>query len=302
MPDQPRASGLLDVGGGHVVYWEESGSSDGVPALFLHGGPGGTLGDGLYRRVFDPARTRIVGLDQRGCGRSRPHATGPGCDLAQNTTAALIADIEQLRADRGIDRWLVNGTSWGSTLALAYAQAHPARVSGLVLAAVTTGGRFEIQWITETVGAIFPEAWDRLATHAEEAGIGYRRGRERLIDAYARLMRSPDATVRDAASRAWADWEEHHISIGTGGPKQNPRYEDETFRNVFATLVTHYWSHDCFLEPPILDQMDRIADIPATLIHGRRDVQRPHHRRLEAPPVLARKRADHHRARRPRRP
>ena len=275
MPEQRRASGLLDVGGGHVVYWEESGSIDGVPALFLHGGPGGTLGDGRYSEVFDPARTRIVGLDQRGCGRSRPHATSPGYDLAQNTTAALIGDIERIRADRGIERWLVNGTSWGSSLALAYAQAHPARVAALVLAAVTTGGRFEVEWITETVGAIFPEAWDRLAAHAEAAGIGYRRGRDRLIDAYAQLMRDPDLTVRDHAARAWVDWEDHNISIGTGGSKHSPRYEDKAFRNVFATLVTHYWSHDCFLDPPILDQMDRIAKIPATLIHGRRDVSGP---------------------------
>jgi proline iminopeptidase len=274
-PEQVRASGMLDVGGGHAVYWEESGASDGVPALYLHGGPGGTLGNGGYRGKFDPSRVRIVGMDQRGCGRSRPHVTAPGYDLAGNTTAALIADIEQLREQLGVDRWLVNGVSWGSTLALAYAQAHPRRVAGLVLFAVTTTDRFQVEWITETVGAIFPEAWDRLATHAEAARIGYRRGQGRLIDAYAQLMTHSNPSVRDAAGRAWADWEDHHISIGSDGGVAGAHWEDDEFRNVFATLVTHYWSHHAFLEPPLLDQMERIGEIPATLIHGRRDVSGP---------------------------
>ncbi len=271
----PRASGLLDVGDGHSVYWEEAGSGDGVPALFLHGGPGGTLGDGRYRRLFDPSRVRIVGLDQRGCGRSRPLVTSPGYDLVSNTTSALIADIERLRAHLGIERWLLNGVSWGSTLALAYAQAHPDRVLGVVLCAVTTTDRFQVDWITETVGAIFPEAWDRLATYAERAGIRYRRGEGRLVEAYARLMTDPDPTVRDEAGRAWAEWEDQHVSIGTDRVKRNTEWEDDEFRNVFATLVTHYWSHDAFLEPPLIEQMHLLAGIPATLIHGRRDVSGP---------------------------
>jgi proline iminopeptidase len=272
---EPRASGLLDVGDGHSVYWEESGSGDGVPALYLHGGPGGTLGEVGYRRLFDPSRVRVVGMDQRGCGRSRPLVTSPGYDLASNTTSALIADIERLRAHLGIERWLVNGVSWGSTLALAYAQAHPDRVSGIVLCAVTTTDRFQVDWITQTVGGIFPEAWDRLATHAEQAGIGYHRGEGRLVEAYAQLMTDPDPAVRDQAGRAWVEWEDHHISIGTDGVQRDPNWEDDEFRNNFATLVTHYWAHDAFLDPPILDQMHRLADIPATLIHGRRDVSGP---------------------------
>ena len=246
-----------------------------MPALYLHGGPGATLGSSGYRGKFDPSRVRIVGLDQRGCGRSRPLVTSPGYDLASNTTPALIADIEAVRAHLGIERWLLNGVSWGSTLALAYAQAHPERVLGVVLFAVTTTDRFQVDWITETVGAIFPEAWDRLATHAEQAAIGYRRGEGRLIEAYARLMTHPDPVVRDQAGRAWTEWEDHHISIGTEGGAQGADWEDDEFRNVFATLVTHYWSHDAFLEPPLLQRMSRLAGIPATLIHGRRDVSGP---------------------------
>jgi len=270
-----RASGLLPVGDGHQVYWEESGNPDGIPAVYLHGGPGGTLGTGSYRSKFDPSRFRIIGLDQRGCGRSLPHVTVPGYDLSQNTTAHLISDLERLREHLAVDRWLVNGVSWGSTLAFAYAQAHAERVLGIVAMAVTTSDRFQVEWITETVGAIYPEAWDRLASHAERSGIGYRRGHGRLIEAYARLMRDPDPAVRDTASRVWADWEDHHVSIGTGGVRQNPRRDDAQFRRVFATLVTHYWAHFGFLNPSILEQMDRLAHVPATLIHGRRDVSGP---------------------------
>ena len=269
------ASGLLPVDEVHRIYWEESGNPQGIAALYLHGGPGGTLGTGGYRTKFDPARFRIIGLDQRGCGRSSPHVTAPGYDLATNTTAHLIADIEALREHLDVDRWLVNGVSWGSTLALAYAQAHPERVLGIVLFAVTTTDRFQVDWITEKVGAIFPEAWEQLAAHAEQAGIGYRRGEDRIVDAFATLMTHPDPAVRDAASQAWMRWEEQHISIGTSGVRHDPRFDDADYRQVFATLVTHYWAHDAFLEPPILARMPRLRDIPATLIHGRRDVSGP---------------------------
>jgi proline iminopeptidase len=272
---EAHSSGLLAVDHVHRIHWEESGRAGGIPALFLHGGPGSGLGPGGYRMKFDPDRFRIVGFDQRGCGRSTPLATAPGYDLAGNTTQHLISDIEALRRHLGIDRWLVNGVSWGSTLALAYAQAHPHRVLGIVLMAVTAGARSEIDWITETVGAIYPEAWDQVATHAELAGIGYRRGEGRLVEAYARLLTDPDPVVRDDASRAWRDWEDAHVSIGTGGAHPAPETDDGEERRVFATLVTHYWAHDCFLTPPVLDRMDLLRGIPATLIHGRRDVSGP---------------------------
>lgn len=270
-----RDSGLLPTGDGHELYWEESGNPAGIPALYLHGGPGGTLRAGSYRTKFDPGRFRIIALEQRGCGRSRPHVTSPGYDLAQNTTAHLLSDLELLREHVGVDRWLVNGVSWGATLALAYAEAHPARVTGIVLMAVTTTSRAEVDWITEDVGAVFPEAWDRLASHAEDAGIGYLRGQGRVVEAYARLLRSPDLEVRDAASHAWAEWEDHHISIGTGGVQRDSRWDDPVFRQGFAMLVTHYWAHDGFLDPPILDLTDRLGEIPGTLIHGRRDISGP---------------------------
>lgn len=276
---EAHTSGFLAVGDEHEIYWEESGNPSGIPAVYLHGGPGGGLGPGGYRMKFDPDRFRIIAFDQRGCGQSRPHVTAPGYDLTRNTTQHLIGDIEKLRRYLHVERWLVNGVSWGSTLALAYAlayaQAHPDRVLGIVLMAVTTTDRFQVDWITETVGALYPEAWDRVASLAEQAGIGYQRGEGRLVEAYARLMTDPDYTVRDAASRAWREWEDHHVSIGTGGVRRDPELDDEEERLIFATLVTHYWAHDAFLSPPILDRMERLHGIPATLIHGRLDVSGP---------------------------
>ncbi|MGN6089747.1 MAG: alpha/beta fold hydrolase [Actinomycetales bacterium] len=274
-PETPRESGLLEVGGGQLVYWEEWGNPQGVPALFVHGGPGGTLGASTYRHRFDLSRTRLVGFEQRGCGRSTPHASEPPTSLANNDTQHLVDDMEALRVHLGVNQWLVNGASWGSTLALAYAITHPARVLGLVLFAVTTTSRAEVDWITEGVGAIFPEAWDRFAAHAERADIGYARGQSRLVEAYARLMSSADAAVRDAASHEWALWEDTHVSIGAGGFQRDRRWDDDRFRHAFLRLTGHYWSHDGFNDPPILDRTERLAGIPGILIHGRRDISSP---------------------------
>lgn len=275
MSSDVAVSGLLDVGAGHRIYWEESGNPDGVPLLYLHGGPGGSLGAGGYRDTFDPARFRVIGLEQRGCGRSTPPASDPLHDLASNTTDALIADLELLRVDRGIERWLVNGASWGCTLALAYARAHPDRAHGVVGMAVTTTGRAEVDWITEGVGAIFPEAWDRFASYAEDAGIGFRRGQGRLVTAYARLLADPDRTVCDAASVQWALWEDTHISLLNGAVKRSPRWDDGDVRIGFARLVTHYWAHDGFLDPALLSNVGALVDLPVVLIHGRVDVSGP---------------------------
>ncbi|WP_257998203.1 alpha/beta fold hydrolase [Zhihengliuella halotolerans] len=275
MKETPREHGMLPTADGQRIYWEEWGEESGAPALYLHGGPGGTCGRSGYRNRFDLSRTRVIGFDQRGCGRSLPHASDPATSLDSNTTAHLIRDIETLREARGVESWVVNGVSWGSTLALAYAQAHPDRVAGVVLFAVTTTSRREVDWITEGVGAVFPEAWDRFATHAERAGTGYRRGRDRLVEAYDRLLNSPDPAVRDAASREWARWEDVHVSIGAGGFARDPRWDDDAYRLAFARLVAHYWSNDGFADPPLLERMDRLRDIPGILIHGRRDVSGP---------------------------
>jgi proline iminopeptidase len=266
---------MLDVGDDHRIWWEEWGNRDGVPAVYLHGGPGGGLGSSLYRHRFDLATTRVVAFEQRGCGRSRPHASDSSASLDHHTTAHLIGDIERLREHLGIDAWLVNGVSWGSTLSLAYAQRHPARVLGVVLFAVATTSRREVDWITEGIGTVFPEAWDRFARHAERAGVGYVRGEGRLVEAYAQLLESADPEVREAASQEWALWEDTHISVGVGRLQRDPRWNDARFRVGFARLAAHYWSHDGFCDPPLLERMDRVRGIPAVLIHGRRDISSP---------------------------
>lgn len=270
-PIEPFEHGLLPVTGGDEIYWETSGSAAGTPALYLHGGPGSGLGPGGYRRKFDPSTYRIVGIDQRGCGRSRPLAIDALDRLTGNTTAALIDDIEAVRAHLGIERWLVSGASWGTTLALAYAEAHPERVSALVLVAVTTTSREEVDWITETVGKLFPEAWQRFERESK------RRAEERVVEAYARrLATGQDADDRAQAAASWDEWESTHISLDPNWTP-GPRHVDPVQRATFATLVTHYWANDGFLRDgnEILSRLDLIAHIPAVLIHGCRDVSGP---------------------------
>ncbi len=184
MPDQfppiePYASGMLDVGDGHEIYWECCGNPEGKPALYLHGGPGSGFSPG-QRRLFDPDAYRVVLFDQRGSGKSRPLASDPDADLSSNTTQHLIADIEALRELHGVDSWTILGLSWGTTLGLAYAETYPEHVNALVLGFVTTTSQGEVEWITEDVGRIFPEEWDRFA-----GAIPERLKHMRIIDAYA---------------------------------------------------------------------------------------------------------------------
>lgn len=289
-----RAEGHLPVGDGHEIFWEESGTADGVPTLYLHGGPGGRLTPG-YRRCSPADRARIIGLSQRGAGRSTPSPGPPGpVDLTGHTTAHLVADLEALREHLGIDAWIVQGVSWGSTLALAYAQAHPEQVLGVVLFAVTCTSRREIDWITEGVGALYPEAWDAVAALAENHTGFDRRDhgpqRLRLIEAYRQMLTGTDPALVDVAARAWMTWEDAHIGIGGGGPStahagagDEPVTEHE---RGFARLVAHYWAHDGFVAgwavpwgaasgSGLLGGMDRLAGIPGVLIHGRRDVSGP---------------------------
>lgn len=268
-PVEPHTSGRLALDDGAELYWEESGTPHSPALVWLHGGPGTGLGRGGYRRAPDPERWRIIGFDQRGCGRSTPLIDGPGPELDALTTPRMIADLEALREHLGVERWLVAGGSWGTTYALAYAEAHPDRVSALVLAAVTTTSRVEVEWITEAVGRIFPREWEEFAAASQRAPG------ERVVDAYDRLLRDPDPTVRAAAARAWCTWEDVHVSLGPGWAP-NPDFDDAGFRALFATQVVNAWARSAYLgDDGILDGLERIAHLPAVLIHGRLDVSGP---------------------------
>ncbi len=266
---EPFDSGLLTVRDGAQIYWETSGNPHGVPMVWLHGGPGTGLMSGGYRRAPGAEKWLIVGLDQRACGRSRPLATEPGFDLTTLTTQAMIADLEDLREQLGIQRWLVAGGSWGTTLALAYGEAHPDRVTGFVLVAVTSGSHTEIEWISESIGRVFPREWDAFA-----AASGRLPG-QRLLDAYLQRLTDPDPTVRSAAALAWCTWEDTHVSLD---PTFQPwlARQDPQFRELFALQVVHSWSHDAFLgEQGVLDCLGKVTHLPAVLIHGRLDVSGP---------------------------
>jgi proline iminopeptidase len=266
---EPHASGLLDLDDGTQLYWEESGNPTGAPLVWLHGGPGSGLGAGGYRRAPNPEHWRIIGFDQRASGRSRPLVGDEGFDLTALTTDRMIADLEALREHLGVNRWVVAGGSWGSTLALAYALAHPDRVTGLALVAVTTTSRAEVEWITESVGRIFPREWEEFA-----AASGQRPG-QRVVDAYVERLTDPDPEARAAAALAWCTWEDVHVSLAPGFTPSE-RYLDPAFRELFATQVSWFWSHSAFLgDRGILDRIGEIAHLPAVLIHGRLDVSGP---------------------------
>jgi proline iminopeptidase len=252
------------------IYWEATGDPAGTPVLYLHGGPGGSLGRGGYRKRHDPSRFRTIGLDQRGCGKSTPLVQDDLDHLSENTTQALIKDIEAVREHLGIEKWIVTGVSWGSTLALAYALEYPARVLGIALVAVTTSSREEIQWITEDVGRIFPEAWAEFA-EAAKAAPG-----ERVVEAYARRLAGQDREDARLAASAWDGWESTHISLDPSW-LSGPMFEDERERMTFALLVTHYWANDGFLVDgqEIIPRIRKLNGIPGYLVHGRRDISGP---------------------------
>jgi proline iminopeptidase len=266
---EPHASGLLDVGDGHHIYWEVSGNPVGKPALVVHGGPGSGATP-WWRTLFDPNKYRIVLFDQRNCGRSLPHASDPDVDLSTNTTAHLVADMERLRERLGIDRWLLCGGSWGSTLSLAYAVEHSQRVTELALFAVVTTRRHEVEWLTRTIGGVFPAAWDRFVAAVPEAE---RTGN--LAAAYHRLLMSPTPEICDRAAVAWCEWEGALVSLERD-PVPSARFQDPIFRLAFTRIVTHYFANAAFLDDQaIVGRLDRIAHIPAVLIRGRLDVGSP---------------------------
>lgn len=262
---EPTNKGYLDVGDGHQVYFEDCGNPTGKPAVFLHGGPGGGIAP-AYRRLFDPAAYRIVLFDQRGCGASTPHAS-----LDHNTTWHLVADMERLRAHLGLERWQVFGGSWGSTLALAYAETHPERVTELVLRGVFLLRRQELDWYYGGGAAsIFPDEWERFCAPipAEDRGD--------MIAAYYRQLTSDNRDVRIGAARAWSMWEGATVSL-LPNPGRVAGFGAERFAEAFARIECHYFVNGGFLESDgwLLDNVGRIRDIPAVIVQGRYDMATP---------------------------
>jgi proline iminopeptidase len=245
---------------------EECGNPQGLPVVFLHGGPGAGLST-YHRRFFDPARYRVVLFDQRGAGKSTPHA-----ELRDNTTWHLVADIEAIRVHLGIERWVVFGGSWGSTLALAYAQTHPERALALVLRGIFLGRRGELRWFNELDGGarwIFPERWSRYLEHIPPEE------RNDLTEAYWRRLDSPDPAVRLAAAQAWGFWEGGSTTL-VHDPLESGNFEEPAIAISVARAEAHYFRHDVFLQPDqLLRDIDRIRTIPATIVHGRYDIVCP---------------------------
>jgi len=266
-PIEPHAHGLLEVGGGDRVYWEVCGNPDGKPAVYVHGGPGSGCTP-ASRRFFDPEAYRLVLFDQRNCGRSKPNASDPSVSLAHNTTANLVADIERLRGHLGIKRWLVCGGSWGSTLALAYAEANIRRVSELVLFGVTTGRHSEVDWTFRGgLAPFFPEQWDRLLALVP-AG-------EDVLDTYHRLLSDSDRGTRQRAASEWCLWESATPDWPpTTGLKE--RFRDPDYAVAFARIVTHFTRHNLWLDDAVLLRSARVlAETPGVLVNGRFDFQAP---------------------------
>ncbi|WP_194899389.1 prolyl aminopeptidase [Catenulispora pinisilvae] len=270
-PMGPYATGYLDVGDGNQIYYEELGNPDGKPAVNLHGGPGAGSMVGPTK-AWNPEKWRVIRFDQRGCGRSTPHASDPATDMSVNTTHHLVRDIELLREHLGIEKWLVKGGSWGASLALVYAQAHPERVTEMIIPAVTSTRPEETDWLYHGVRRIFPEAWDRFRNHVPE---GERDGN--LVQAYSRLMENPDRAVREAAANEWIRWEDAVISLESNG---KPGAYEENFvdddRLAFVRICSHYFGNDAWLEPgQTLRDMHKLHGIPAVLVHGRHDLGSP---------------------------
>jgi proline iminopeptidase len=245
----------------HTLYVEECGRADGLPAVFLHGGPGGGC-EPYHRRFFDPARYRVVLFDQRGCGRSRPHA-----ELRENDTWRLVADLEALREHLGIERWVVFGGSWGSTLALAYAQAHPERVLGLVLRGIFLCRERDIRWFYQDgASQLFPDLWERFLEPIDPGE------RDDLVGAYYRRLTGDDEVTRMAAAKAWSLWEAATASL-RGNPSIVEHFSDPFVALSLARIECHYFVHGAFLEPDqLLENAGRLRDIPGYIVHGRYDV------------------------------
>jgi proline iminopeptidase len=263
-PIAPYESGLLDVGDGHRIYFERSGKPGGKPAVFLHGGPGGGFSPD-HRRLFDPAVYDVTLFDQRGCGRSTPHA-----ELDANTTWHLVADIERLRERAGADQWLVFGGSWGSTLGLAYAETHPDRVSALILRGIYTLTKAELDWYYQFgVSEMFPEKWQKFLAPIPETERGD------MIAAYRKRLTGTDRAAQLEAAKAWSIWEGETITLLPDASVSAPFHEGE-YALAFARIENHYFAHAGWLEEgQLLRDAYKLKGIPGTIVHGRYDMPCP---------------------------
>ncbi|MCK9873184.1 prolyl aminopeptidase [Nocardiopsis dassonvillei] len=268
-PIEPYDSGMLDVGDGHRVYWELCGNPAGKPVVFLHGGPGGGCVPD-HRRLFDPERYRILLFDQRNCGRSTPHASQMDTDLSTNTTWTLVRDMERLREMIGAESWQVFGGSWGSCLALAYAQRHPDRVSELVVRGIFTLRESELRWFyQEGASQLFPDLWESYLEPIPEEERGD------LIAAYARRLNSSDREERLAAARSWSVWEGSTVTL-LPNHELREHHADEDYALAFARIENHYFVNRGFLEPnQLIDGAEAIRHIPGVIVQGRYDVCTP---------------------------
>lgn len=263
-PIEPYASGMLDVGDGHSVYWERCGTPGGTPAVFLHGGPGGGCSP-RHRRLFDPAKYDVLLFDQRGCGRSTPHA-----NLDANTTWHLVDDIERLRVMAGIESWLVFGGSWGSTLALTYAETHPDRVNALIVRGIYLLTKAEMDWYYQFgVSEMFPDKWEGFLAPIPESERGD------MVSAYHRRLTGDDPAVQLAAAKAWSNWEGQTITL-LPEPETSDSFDDDRFAIAFARIENRYFKHAGWLdEGQLLNDAGRLHGIPGVIVHGRYDMPCP---------------------------
>jgi proline iminopeptidase len=263
-PIEPYETGMLDVGEGHQIYYERSGKKGGKPAVFLHGGPGGGISPS-HRQLFDPEVYDVMLFDQRGCGRSVPYAS-----LEANTTWHLVADIERLRELAGVEKWLVFGGSWGSTLALAYAQKHPERVSELILRGIYTMTQPELDWYYQFgVSEMHPEKWERFLAPIPENKRGD------MLAAYHAILTGDDEAARIEAAKAWTIWEGETITLLPDEAFSAP-FKDGHYALAFARIETHYFINKGWMdEGQLLRDAGRLAGIPGSIVHGRYDMPCP---------------------------
>ena len=262
-PIDPFDSGRLALDGGHMMYWEQSGNPKGVPVVFLHGGPGAGATP-VHRRFFDPVHYRIVIFDQRGAGRSEPQGL-----LEDNTTQHLIADVDTLREHLGIDQWIVFGGSWGSTLALAYGEAHPERCLGFVLRGIFLGHQRELDWFLYGMRTVFPEIWDRLVDQLDEPE------RDDILVSYFNRLMNSDKSVHVPAARAWSAYE-GACSTLLPSPETVAAFSGDSLAYALARIECHYFIHDLFMEEDqLLKNIDKIRHLPGVIVQGRYDMVCP---------------------------